>query len=64
MSARKVALVTLKGLLSRMSEHVGLEVGLLRTRIDALGASEILFSRMGKHMSPKVTSSRGGVVAL
>ena len=29
LNARKVALVTLKGLLSRMSEHVGLEVGSL-----------------------------------
>ena len=47
-----------------MSEHVGLEVGLLCTRKDALGATERFFSRMGPHVQPKGASSRGRVAAL
>ena len=47
-----VALVTLKRLLARMSEHVGLEGNILCTRIDALGATERFFSRMGAQVCP------------
>ena len=64
MNAGKVALVTLKRSLSRMSEHVGLEVSISCARKDALGATETLFSRMGTHVCPKVTSLRGRVAAL
>ena len=43
---------------------MGLEVNILCTRIEALGATERLFSRMGTRVQLEATSMRGREAAL